>query len=57
MTIQLDGPGVTIADVAAVARDLEPVELTAAAIERMVAARAADLATEIVGSPLLLPYS
>ncbi|MFT4773409.1 MAG: histidine ammonia-lyase [Candidatus Azotimanducaceae bacterium] len=40
MTIHLDGPGVTIADVAAVARQYEPVELTAAAVERMAAARA-----------------
>lgn len=39
MTIQLNGPGVTIEDVAAVARDLESVELTSAAIERMAASR------------------
>ncbi|MFT4615848.1 MAG: histidine ammonia-lyase [Minisyncoccia bacterium] len=39
MTIHLDGPGVTIADVAAVARQSEPVELTAAAVERMATAR------------------
>lgn len=40
MTIQLDGPGVTIDDVVAVARQAERVELTAAAMERMSAARA-----------------
>jgi histidine ammonia-lyase len=40
MTMQLNGPGVTITDVAAVARDGERVELTSAAIERMNAARA-----------------
>ncbi len=40
MTIHLDGPGVTISDVVAVARRAEPVELTPAAIERMAAARA-----------------
>lgn len=40
MTIQLDGPGVTIDDVVAVARQSEQVELTASAIERMAAARA-----------------
>ena len=39
MTIHLNGPGVTIADVVAVARDFEPVELTPAALERMAAAR------------------
>jgi histidine ammonia-lyase len=39
MTIRLDGPGVTIDHVVAVARRDEPVELTAAAIERMAAAR------------------
>ena len=39
MTIQLDGPGVTIDDVVAVARNAEPVELTVAAVERMTAAR------------------
>ena len=39
MTIHLDGTGVTIADVAAVARQSQPVELTAAAVERMAAAR------------------
>jgi histidine ammonia-lyase len=39
MTVHLDGPGVTIADVVAVARQAEPVELTPAAIERMAAAR------------------
>ena len=40
MTIQLNGPGVTIADVVAVARDSEPIELTAEAMARMAAARA-----------------
>jgi histidine ammonia-lyase len=40
MTIQLDGPGVTISDIVAVARRAEPIELTPAAIERMAAARA-----------------
>ncbi|MCB0968205.1 MAG: histidine ammonia-lyase [Ilumatobacter sp.] len=40
MTIHLDGPGVTIDDVVAVARGAEPVQLTDAAIERMDAARA-----------------
>ncbi len=40
MTIQLNGPGVTVEDVVAVARDAERVELTAAAIERMATARA-----------------
>ncbi len=40
MTIQLDGPGVTIADVVAVARQAEAVQLTPAAMERMAAARA-----------------
>ena len=40
MTILLDGPGVTIADVVAVARDDEVVELTDSALERMAAARA-----------------
>lgn len=40
MTVQLDGPGVTIDDVVAVARHAERVELTTAAIERMAAARA-----------------
>ena len=39
MTIQLDGPGVTIDDVVAVARHAERVELTAAAVERMTATR------------------
>ncbi len=39
MTIQLDGPGVTIDEVVAVARQAAPVELTARAIERMQAAR------------------
>ncbi len=40
MTIRLDGPGVTISDVVAVARRSEPVQLTPAAIDRMAAARA-----------------
>ncbi len=40
MTIQLDGPGVTIGDVVAVARDHERVELTAEAVGRMTEARA-----------------
>jgi histidine ammonia-lyase len=40
MTVQLDGPGVTIADVVTVARHGTPVELTATAVERMAAARA-----------------
>ena len=40
MTIQLNGHGVTIEEVAAVARDGEAVELTQAAIERMSASRA-----------------
>ena len=40
MTIHLDGPGVSIDDVIAVARHAERVELTDAAIERMAAARA-----------------
>ena len=40
MTIHLDGPGVTIDDVIAVARRGEPVELTDSAIERMAASRA-----------------
>ena len=35
MTIRLDGPGVTIADVVEVARNHEPVALTDAALERM----------------------
>jgi histidine ammonia-lyase len=39
MTIQLDGIGVTIDDVVAVARDDRPVELTDAAVARMGAAR------------------
>ena len=39
MTIQLDGPGVTIEDVAAVARDLQDVELTPEALDRMANAR------------------
>ena len=37
MTIHLDGPGVTIDDVIAVARRGEPVELTDSAIDRMAA--------------------
>jgi len=40
MTIHLEGPGTTIADVVAVARRGEAVELTEAAVERMAAARA-----------------
>jgi len=40
VTIHLDGPGVTIDDVVAVARRGEPVELTESAIERMAASRA-----------------
>ena len=40
MTIHLDGPGVSIDDVIAVARRAERVELTDGAIERMAAARA-----------------
>ncbi len=40
MTIQLNGPGVTIGDVVAVARAHEAVELTPAAVERMAVARA-----------------
>ncbi len=40
MTIRLDGPGVTIADVVEVARNHEPVALTDAALERMDSARA-----------------
>lgn len=40
MTMQLDGPGVTIAEVVAVARNGEPVELTPSALERMADARA-----------------
>ena len=40
VTIRLDGPGVTIADVVAVARDGAAVELTESAIERMAIARA-----------------
>ena len=39
-TVHLDGPGVTIDDVVAVARDGATVELTAAAFERMAASRA-----------------
>ncbi|NNC79674.1 MAG: histidine ammonia-lyase [Acidimicrobiales bacterium] len=50
MTVALNGPGVTIADVEAVARHKEPVDLTPEAIDRMAAARAIveDLA---VGDP------
>ena len=40
MTIQLNGPGVSISDVVAVARHADAVELTPAALERMAAARA-----------------
>jgi histidine ammonia-lyase len=40
VTIQLDGPGVTIDDVLAVARRDERVELTGAAVERMAQSRA-----------------
>jgi histidine ammonia-lyase len=40
VNIQLDGPGVTIDDVVAVARESERVELTSAAIERMAVTRA-----------------
>ena len=40
MTIHLEGPGTTIADVVAVARRGEAVELTEAAVDRMAAARA-----------------
>ena len=40
MTIHLDGPGVSIDDVIAVARRAERVELTDAAVDRMAAARA-----------------
>lgn len=40
VTIQLDGPGVTIDDVVAVARSNARIELTPAAIERMAASRA-----------------
>jgi histidine ammonia-lyase len=39
VTIQLKGPGVTIDDVVAVARDTERVELTTTAVERMIVAR------------------
>ncbi len=39
MTVRLDGPGVTVADVVAVARDGTAVELTEAAVERMAEAR------------------
>lgn len=40
MTVALNGPGVTIADVEAVARHHEPVQLTSEAVERMAVARA-----------------
>ena len=40
VTIQLDGPGVTIGDVVAVARHSARVELTDSAVERMAASRA-----------------
>ena len=49
MTIQLDGPGVTTADVVAVARNGEQVELTPAAIVRMTAARA--IVDRLAGGP------
>jgi histidine ammonia-lyase len=39
MTVRLDGPGVTIDDVVAVARDGQSIELTAAAESRMAASR------------------
>ena len=39
MTMNLDGPGVTIADVVAVARNHVPVALSNAALERMDSAR------------------
>lgn len=47
MTVRLDGPGVTIADVVAVAREGQHVELSDTAIERMAASRnvVEDLAT------------
>ena len=52
MTIQLNGPGVTIEDVAAVARDHERIELTPDALERMAAARAiVDQAFQRAGLP------
>ena len=40
MTIRLDGPGVTIEEIVAVARQSETVELTATAVDRMAKARA-----------------
>lgn len=50
MTIELDGPGTTIADVVAVARDRETVRLTADAVERM--ARSRRIVDELAaGSP------
>jgi histidine ammonia-lyase len=50
MTVHLDGPGVTISDVVAVARQSEHVELTPAAMERMAAAR--DVVESLVeGAP------
>ena len=39
MTVELDGAGVTVSDVVAVARHGEPVRLTDAAMARMAAAR------------------
>ena len=39
MTVELDGPGVTVSDVVAVARHRQPVRLTDAAVARMAAAR------------------
>lgn len=39
MTVMLDGPGVTIADVVAVARDAAQIRLTDTAVERMTRAR------------------
>ena len=39
MTVELDGPGVTLSDVVAVARHREPVRLTDAAMARMATAR------------------
>lgn len=40
MTIDLDGPGTTVADVVAVARNRDAVRLTTAAVDRMAASRA-----------------
>ena len=39
MTVQLDGPGVTVGDVLAVSRDGDDVVLTTAALDRMQKAR------------------